>query len=345
MITIKTLTLGFIFHLFLRAIWLSFICINYVFPRGIQFDKLKLKKPYKIISSDNTDLYEQIIKVDKASGLIIFFSILSTIVFIGFAIMVALCVGFERGVFWLTESDWTYYLISSLPYVAATYYLDFLFFGILRKIPFLTYLTFPVFKLLDWISLRFVFERSLRILNTNISKTRLVLGTVIFFITSILLTASSVQRNMKWPNIFDQRKYRWALAPGNASWTYFYGYYRDQADWGVIQSDIIKENYLRVYRKYRIHDDFEIEKLDSGDQYLSNIGEVGIDDSVLTDIEWFSAWQKENENMGIVANIPIHNLKNGRHTLQFRYVSSIDSIGKPIWKHQIPFWKDVMQPQ
>ena len=31
MIAIKTLTLGFIFHLVLRAIWLSFICINYVF--------------------------------------------------------------------------------------------------------------------------------------------------------------------------------------------------------------------------------------------------------------------------------------------------------------------------
>ena len=162
MIGIKTLTLGFILHLVLRAIWLSFICINYVFPRGIQFDKLKLKKPYKVTSSDNADLYEQIIKVDKASGLIIFFSILSTIVFIGFAIMVAVFLGFERVLFWLTESDWTYYLIFPLPYVAAIYYLDFLFFGILRKIPLLTYLTFPVFKLLDWVSLRFVFERSLR---------------------------------------------------------------------------------------------------------------------------------------------------------------------------------------
>jgi len=345
MIGIKTLTIGFIFHLVLRAIWLSFICINYVFPKGVQFDKLKLKKPYKVTSSDNADLYEQIIKVDKASGLIIFFSILSTIVFIGFTLLVAIAVCFEKGLYWLTQADWTYYLIESLPCITAIYYFDFLFFGILRRIPFLTYLTFPVFKLLDWISLRFVFEKSLRILNTNMSKTSMVLGTVIFFITSMLLTASSVQRNMGWPNVYDQRKYREALAPDNDRRAYYYAWYRDQYEWGVIQSDIIKENYLRVYIKYDVHKDTEIEKLDSADQYLSNIGEVGIDDSVLTDIEWFSAWQKENENMGIVANIPIHNLKNGRHTLQFRYVSSIDSAGKPIWKHQIPFWKDVMQSQ
>ena len=345
MITIKTLTLGFIFHLVLRAIWLSFICINYVFPRGIQFDKLKLKKPYKVTSSDNADLYEQIIKVDKASGLIIFVSILSTIVFIGIAIMVAVFSGFERGLFWLTESDWTNVAVDFMWVIAAIYYVDFLFFGILRKIPFLTYLTFPVFKLLDWISLRFVFEKSLRILNTNMSKTSMVLGTVIFFITSILLTASSVQRNMGWPNVYDQRKYRRALTPDNDKRAYNYAWYRDQYDWGVIQSDIIKENYLRVYIKYDVYKDTEIEKLDSANQYLSNIGEVGIDDSVLTDIEWFSAWQKENENMGIVANIPIHKLKNGRHTLKFRYVSSIDSAGKPIWKHQIPFWKDVIQSQ
>jgi hypothetical protein len=147
---------------------------------------------------------------------------------------------------------------------------------------------------------------------------------------------------MKWPNIFDQRKYRWQLTPENDKRAYNYSYYRDQYKWGVIQSDIIKENYLKVYGKYNVHDDVEIEKLDSADQYLSNILEVGIDDSVLTDIEWFSAWQKENENMGIVANIPIHNLKNGRHTLQVRYVSSIDSAEKHIWKHQIPFWKDVI---
>ena len=309
------------------------------------FDKLKLKTPYKAPSTDDSDLYKQILQVDRASGLIIFFSILTTIVFIGFTLLVAIAVCFEKGLYWLTQADWTYYLIESLPYITAIYYLDFLFFGILRKIPFLTYLTFPVFKLLDWISLRFVFEKSLRILNTNMSKTSMVLGTVIFFITSILLTASSVQRNMGWPNMYDQRKYREALAPDNDRRAYYYAWYRDQYEWGLIQSDIIKENYLRVYIKYDVHLDTEIEKLDSADQYLSNIGEVGIDDSVLTDIEWFSAWQKENENMGIVANIPIHNLKNGRHTLKFRYVSSTDSIGKPTWKHQIPFWKDVMQSQ
>jgi len=150
---------------------------------------------------------------------------------------------------------------------------------------------------------------------------------------------------MGWPNVFDQRQYRWALTPDNDRKAYNYTYYRDQYKWGVIQSDIIKENYLRVYAKYRVHFDFEIEKLDPSDQYFSNIVEVAIDDSILTDIEWFSAWQKENENMGIVANIPIHNLSNGRHTLKFRTAFSTDSTGKAIWKHQVPFWKDVVQSQ
>ena len=36
-ITLKILTIGFIAHLCLRAYWLSLVCVNYVYPNGINF--------------------------------------------------------------------------------------------------------------------------------------------------------------------------------------------------------------------------------------------------------------------------------------------------------------------
>ena len=340
MIAIKTLTIGFIFHLLLRALWLSFICINYVFPGGIKVEKLKFQKPYKINTSGSTDLYEQIIKVDRASGLVIYFSILSSIVFIGFSTMITVLFGFDK-ILLLTGIDWLEYIGLVFPYITAIYYFDFLFFGILRKIPYLTYLTFPLFKVCDWISLRFVFERSLRILNTNLSKIKIILGTIIFFSISLLLTLTSVQKRMRWPNTFDQRQYRWALTPTNNDFQYQYKNYRDQYSLGTIQSDIIKENYIRLFIRYKVHHDELIDKLNTNERYFSNQIEVGIDDSIVTEVDWYSSWQKENENMGVVANIPIHNLNNGKHQLKLRSIFHIDSSGNPEWTY-IPFWKDVI---
>lgn len=344
MIALKTLTLGFVFHLLLRAIWLSFICINYVFPSGIKFEKLKLQKPYKVNTSKNPDLHEQIIKVDRASGLVVYFSILSTIVFIGFTTLFAVFLGFGKLTVLLTGADWFEHIIIPFGYLAGIYYVDFISFGILRKIPLLSYLTFPLFKLFDWLTLRFLYERSLRILITNLSKIKLVLGTISFIFLSLAITINSVYKVMHWPNAYDQRKYRNALTPNNDRRAYHYTYYRDQNKFGIIQSDIIKENYLRLFIPYRQHDDLLIDKLEDKDQYFSNQLEVAIDDSVLTDIEWFSAWQKENKNMGIVANVPIHKLVNGRHDLRLRSIFYVGSSGNPKWKN-IPFWKDVMRTQ
>ena len=59
---LEVLKIGFISHLILRAFWLSMVCINYVFPAGINEDKVKWKKPYKVSLSGEKDLKTPILK-------------------------------------------------------------------------------------------------------------------------------------------------------------------------------------------------------------------------------------------------------------------------------------------
>ncbi len=92
MLGIKILTLGFIMHLMLRAFWLCLVCINYVHPQGINKEKIKWKKPFKISIDDQEDLKGPIQKIDNASGTVMFLTIISTLIIFGFLISVFLFV-------------------------------------------------------------------------------------------------------------------------------------------------------------------------------------------------------------------------------------------------------------
>ena len=80
---IEILKIGFISHLLLRAFWLSMVCINYAFPGGINKDKIKWKKPFKISVKENEDLQSSIVKVDRYCGLVIYLSVISTFLLAG----------------------------------------------------------------------------------------------------------------------------------------------------------------------------------------------------------------------------------------------------------------------
>src|SRR5436190_17320790 len=43
---INGITIGFITHLILRAFWVGLVCLNFAYPAGINFSKLKIKGKY-----------------------------------------------------------------------------------------------------------------------------------------------------------------------------------------------------------------------------------------------------------------------------------------------------------
>ena len=169
LIGIKILTLGFSLHLLTRAYWLALVCINYVFPNGIKTEKINWKKPYKVKHSSNENLKELITRVDKYCGTIVFTSIISVFALAGFMLlfiaMFSIMILFEES--FPRELVMTLWLIFTLLYI-----IDFVTFGTFRKIPVISYLTFPFFKLFDFITLRIHYQPALFMFNTNIKKVR-----------------------------------------------------------------------------------------------------------------------------------------------------------------------------
>ncbi|PCJ87294.1 MAG: hypothetical protein COA57_05030 [Flavobacteriales bacterium] len=338
MFGLKILTLGFIFHLLLRAFWLGLVCVNYVFPSGINKEKILWKRPFKTHVESGDDMHDQIMNVDRLCGTVMYMSIVSAFLVFGLILLIITFVTIPMLLIY-GHMEITYLNIFSI--ILLFYLLDMLLAGAIRGIPYISYVVFPLFWVFDVVTLRFIYQRSLWLFNTNIQKLRFGIGFAIFITISIFFAYTSIYRVMHWPNIIDSREYRWAMAPQDQWWNRWN--YRDEAEkeglekllYPSIQSDIIKENYLRIFIPYAVAYDESLNQMNSENTLLSGITQVFIDDSIYNNIEWFNSWHKHNDQIGIRANISIKHLANGKHVL-----TVADKVTDNQTMH-IPFWKDV----
>lgn len=344
MFGIKILTLGFILHLVSRGFWLSLVCLNDVYPEGLKANMIRWKAPYRPKLDKEPHLKEQIIKVDKTCGTIMYLSIVAAFAIIGLALTVILW----SALLYIFEDFALFDPLSSIFFVISTAYLfDLLSFGLLRKVPILSYLTFPLFRFFDLISLRNYYQKSLWIFNTNIKKLKFSLLALVFLMAAFVLTFNSLFRVMHWPNILDSRIYRFQTAFDHSLSDLHY-----MDNWDVsrsasfgIGSKIIKGDYLEVYMRY--DKDFDI-LIDSSDlavnkRSFSNIVQVLIDSQKIESVNWLPA-RKTNGDYGIGSMISVDNLTEGRHnltlTVKEEYADLYDLyLNRPKFIN-IPFWID-----
>ena len=330
---IKILTLGFSVHILMRAYWLSLVCINYVYPQGINANNIKWKKPFKTDLKDGSNLRQIITKVDKYCGIIIFTSIISVFSVLGIMFLFTIFFNLLRviGMSHIISLIFIAYLIL--------YIIDLLCFGIFRRIPYLSYLIYPVFRLFDKLSLRVHYQPALFILNTNIKKLRFVISASLFAIFAIILTYYSARDFLHWPNLLDQRMHQTA-----ENKTISYSYYldehiTDQYYSVAISSKIQTGNYLELFITYEKHYDFLFSSSTNTNSsaFLSDLFELNIDKTEINNISWHPS-ERPNEINGISCMIPIKAFQNGNHEL---IININDMNTKKISNSiSIPFWID-----
>lgn len=351
---IEVLKIGFIFHLILRAFWISIVCLNYAYPQGINEAKVKREKPFRFKKNGEKGLNSSIVNVDRICGLTMFLSISSTFILAGlmfsifFTVSLPALLGIDLG------------FLNIVLFVAAiVYFIDFIAFGLLRNIPYFSYVIYPFFAFFDFISFRIFFSKSFLLLFTNISKWKFTLAISVYLVFAVAFSYQNIFRIMHWPNIFDRRGYKWEMAPGDYIGS---SIYKDQLDDNSnssfhIQSKIIKDNFIELFIRYDYRFDEtmnlsnRIEKL----EFLSQLIAVQIDDVIIEGIEWHPTWTNNTTNIGITAMIPIKDLGYGKHVLIFGIkpeimdkiikdksldVEYIEHLKNNTKYERIPFWKN-----
>lgn len=352
MFGIKILTTGFMLHLILRAFWLGLVCVNYVYPGGINGERLRFKKPF-IAKDVSGDLKLQILKVDNLCGTVMYTSIISAAVITGFVFLIWMLVYvlvFAEA-FFPTNGFLESFVTIMFSFVVL-YAIDLLCSGMLRRIPFLSYVMYPFFKVYDLLSFRFVYRRSLALFSSNVHRWKFRLAALVFLTIAFTSTYLTLYRTMHWPNIFDQREYRWQMADNIHISNFMYRDEFTETERSVvsIQSKIVHDNYVNLFLRYDSYMDHFMNASSTSNElkWLSDYVIVSIDDSIYQKVEWFPKWDQEITNIGINAMVDINNLKNGKHELKIATdCSGIAEENRPTFGCReiiIPFWKDVSNP-
>jgi hypothetical protein len=344
---LETLKLGFILHLILRSYWLAMVCINYVFPEGIRKNRVKWKKPFAMNLKENEDLQGQIVAIDKLCGIVMYLSIISTFLLAGiiFTIFVTISIPiinqFNTGIVGVI------FLFAFFVYLA-----DFLFAGILRKIPYLSYLIYPFFIFYDFLTFRKIYQKPAILFYSNISYWKFTLFALLFFSIAGTISYLNTYKIMHWPNVFDERDYRWQIVDNEIELNY--SMYRDELSEEKIpmfhiQSKIIKESYIELFVQYRIMFDDLIGVLPGkkDEKFLSEVLGIAIDDSTYQHLDWFRTTNKSALSLGLTAIIPIDHLDDGKHIIKLgcsetlkAKANEIEYFDEKCREFFIPFWKD-----
>ena len=352
MTAIKILTNGFILHLLLRSFWLALVCINFVFPQGITSAHVLKTGPFRSRHLEG-DLRNQIMTVDRICGLVIFMAIISSLIVCGMAVVLALNIFLS----WLPDRSGSGILFHLLRAVVTVnfwmmviYVADLLSMGILRRIPYLSYLLVPHFWLSDGLSFRRFYSRAMVMFSSNVGKWSFRLGPFLFAVATMLSMYFTLFNAMHWPNLFDARDYVFQIAPGGDINSIFY---KDEAE-GIelnhvyIPSKIIENNYLEVNLRYlKILDGYvEGASLPDSLQYVSSVINLFIDDSLYQNQEWRPYWKKSISEATLMTMVPISNLPEGLHYLSIRakdfpYPKYRNWAKQQSHRVKIPFWKDV----
>lgn len=320
---LELLKIGFITHILFRAFWLAMVCANYVYPNGIKKEKIKWKKPFRIYAEDEEDLQLPIIKLDRYCGIVIYLSITSSILLLGIIATIFLLISIPS-LLDLPFANGFYNQFVIL--FILLYILDLFTSGFLRKIPYFSYLIFPLFSIFDVLSFRKFIQKSAFLFFTNIPKVKFFSLTAVMLSIGLLLSYLNTYKSMHWPNVFDKRQYKWQLTNKDGLST-SPAYYRNEAinryrGNPSIQSKIVHDNFLDLFIPYNVHYDAFMEGIDKKkeDRLFSDLPSISLNNVLIDSLQWHESW-RDSENgiarhIGIESFVSIGHLKDGQHKLK-----------------------------
>lgn len=332
---IRILMFYFAVHLITRSYWLSLISLQKLYPEGIDLDKLKYGEPFHSIAG-RFNLGSHIANVDKFCSILFSLSFTISIMFIGFFACSMLCII----PFWIENPLLKSISIPliSLPLSVSLllFMFDLFFHGPLRKPDgffmigkFNLYL--PVYRFWNSVSLGFIWRSNLQIIASHMSN-QIKLSAFMF--ASFLVGLFSFGNSSVYLFFLDSRRYELPMnliKEDRISERRYMDKLNPEVWHGsAIQSEIITENYLKVFIPYHHDDDVLIDSVKG--KHLADIIKIKVDDSLYSSLQWLSI-MKINRQKGIVTVVDITGLEKKMHRL--RIERAFDKYNNVV----IPFWK------
>lgn len=369
----RIMTVSLILLLLLRGFWIGLIGLSSAFPKGIDHEKLAFSKRFSsYLQTKSMDTESLIVRLDNICSSIFAFSFLfifltlsiglyfiqiSLVGFFGYTVSS----GVDEGriififLFIIFGSVIFFYLVGGLLKV-----IDFLTIGKLKKIS-ANWFSKPYYltsNFISFVTLAFSYRSIYYYLTSNVPR-RIVSSIFLIYLVFPISVFFGFQfhSHIYFPYDYISESNRDAHGIWNDNYESFYRKKNLLITNPVIQSDIIREEYIKLFIPYDVDDNKKLMKhcpdlkplgvkfSTSLANYLiqesfvkralecfSSLYAISIDDSAYKNVEFYFHEHRQNYEPGIITYISIKHLKPGHHT--------IDILEADSEKQTIHFWKE-----
>ena len=194
-----SLTIGFILHLILRSLWLMKMGVASAFDTPLDLKSFRFSSRYeKRISK--IDVRKEALRLGKISSLIFSISFFFLLLSIGFAVLASILIGLS--IYFDIES----FTLPIIYFLFLLLLIDFISFGYLKRTQ-IGKLLYPVYYILYFLTLSFLYRDVYYHLIQNIKKSILVFGFILFIASSIFIGIINVSEAMRWNNSITDNRY------------------------------------------------------------------------------------------------------------------------------------------
>lgn len=333
-----------VLHLIARSVWIGIIGLSYIFPQGINYDKLKLTGKFEKELKQIPDFKNILSQLENFSSSLfsIAFFLLMSIVGAYIFIIIFMTPLFLYWIFFTSAEQWNQALsIPELIYLYTLLFLlvigltDFLTLGYFRRFKIFSKVYWPVYKIISTLSLARFYRPIYYSFITNHKKWKIILFLAVFVIVTLYQTMVSSQRSRSfYPQGMDQFS-RISLFnyPGIDR------FYDDQnaENYSLkahIQSDIIKDNTIRLFvvaradiendiRNYANYDslllaDPNTPKYNTDLRCIRKFYHIYLGDSLVKDLKWIHYYKSHTKQKGYLTYIDISELPKGSYRLRIK---------------------------
>ncbi|MCH2215548.1 MAG: hypothetical protein MK086_10285 [Flavobacteriales bacterium] len=327
------LIFGFATHLMGRSIWAAFVGLSYVYVDGVNMDRLKYPKKYLNLIQKTADYKRLIVRLERfcstvfAASFLLFMCTLGIFCFICFiGLLLTIIAEFNpkmEGV-----SHFMNPIITGLVFV---YLVDFVGLGIIKRIPFINRIYYPVYRVMSIITLSPLYRSIYYGFVSNHNPWKVAAAMMVFFAGTVA-TIEAIQHDV---DLFDTSEliidddenlispiHYSNLGEGDASVRM------------VIESDIIDRNVVKVLLVHGAqYEDDQILKQCGFEEALKD-GSVNKDSLALECLknfyiltldgqfihpDFFYTYDRTVQRKGLLAYIDLAILDRGMHEFKLYY--------------------------
>ncbi len=339
---IQWLIFGLVLHLFFRGIWIGLVGLSYVFPKGINQERLDYQPQFEKRLTLIPQFTNQIVKLEKISSSIfsisyfIFMSLLGVYFFLFVSILIPFYLFlFFAGVSFADLNDnpqltqaLNLYAIGMMV-IGLIYMLDFLSLGLLKKNKYVAKIYYPIYKVMSVLTFSSVYRSIYYILISNFKKWKVVSFILAFIVITVFLFSQNSNPNSTSRNFSRLEFYGGSRGLYVPSQSYLNSSTDARFQRAAIQSDIVKDDVLRLFITHQVAYEDSIRSLCDYQQLQNRYSQdslklvcmnefyhVSINDSTYRSPKWYFYHDPKSDHRGIIAYFNISHLGTGMHELE-----------------------------